>query len=213
MRQPFKIAIALLSVGLSVAIYRSYLLTSPENLATGTPQSNIPSGEANKGAAQTDRAALASKGAAVINPADKKWVFRTQPPAEATIKEIIAPELPAENKHAVLVTVTAVDPQKFWAAQMVKQVPQEVRANRKMSVHFWARSLQSTPVWVIFEEGKSPHTPELQSKVTFTPQWKQYELPFRTTQNHIEPHANFCIKVGIQTGEIEVAGIYVDELQ
>jgi hypothetical protein len=93
---------------------------------------------------------------------------------------------------------------------MIKEVPQDVLAGKNMVVHFWGRSLQNTPVWLIFEEGKSPHTPELQQKVTLTPEWKQYELPFRTSRDHINPHANFCIKAGIQAGEIEVAGIYVD---
>lgn len=146
----------------------------------------------------------------VINPESTKWNLVTQPPAQAVMENTIVAELPATNKHAVHLTVTQVDPAKFWSAQMIKEVPQDVKAGKNMVVHFWGRSLQSTPVWLIFEEGKSPHTPELQQKVTLTPQWKQYELPFKTTRDHIAPHANFCIKAGIQPGEIEVAGIYVD---
>lgn len=146
----------------------------------------------------------------VIDPESTKWKLVTQPPTQAAMEDTIVAELPATNKHAVHLTVTQVDPAKFWCAQMIKEVPQDVKAGKEMVVHFWERSVQNTPVWLIFEEGKSPHTPELQQKVTLTSEWKQYELPFRTTRDHIAPHANFCIKAGIQTGEIEVAGIYVD---
>jgi hypothetical protein len=146
----------------------------------------------------------------VINPESTKWNLVTQPPAQAAMENTIVNELPGSNKHAVHLTVSQVDPAKFWCAQMIKEVPQDVLAGKNMVVHFWGRSLQNTPVWLIFEEGKSPHTPELQQKVTLTPEWKQYELPFRTSRDHINPHANFCIKAGIQAGEIEVAGIYVD---
>lgn len=146
----------------------------------------------------------------VIDPESTKWKLVTQPPAQAAMEDTIVAELPGTNKHAVHLTVTQVDPAKFWCAQMIKEVPQDVKEGKEMVVHFWGRSVQNTPVWLIFEEGKSPHTPELQQKVTLTSEWKQYELPFRTTRDHISPHANFCIKAGIQTGEIEVAGIYVD---
>ncbi|MBC7809074.1 MAG: hypothetical protein H7145_23305 [Akkermansiaceae bacterium] len=153
---------------------------------------------------------ISGAGKSVINPESTKWNLVTQPPAQAAMEDTIVEELPGTNKHAVHLTVSQVDPAKFWSAQMIKEVPQDVMSGKEMVVHFWGRSLQSTPVWLIFEEGKSPHTPELQQKVTLTPEWKQYELPFRTTRDHIAPHANFCIKAGIQPGEIEVAGIYVD---
>ncbi len=147
----------------------------------------------------------------VIDPEKTKWKLVTQSPAEATMEETISAELPGSNKHAVHVVVTKVDPAKFWAAQMIKEVPQNVLGGKEMVVHFWGRSVQKTPVWVIFEDGKVPHTPELQEKVTLSPEWKQYELPFTTTADHTTPPANFCIKAGIQPGEIEVAGIYVDD--
>ncbi|MBC8137614.1 MAG: hypothetical protein H8F28_17160 [Fibrella sp.] len=146
----------------------------------------------------------------VIDPESTKWNLVTQPPAQATMENTIVAELPGTNKHAVHLRVSQVDPAKFWSAQMIKEVPQDVKSGKEMVVHFWGRSVQNTPIWMIFEEGKSPHTPELQQKVILTPEWKQYELPFRTTRDHIAPHANFCIKAGIQAGEIEVAGIYVD---
>ncbi|MBC7804747.1 MAG: hypothetical protein H7145_01225 [Akkermansiaceae bacterium] len=149
--------------------------------------------------------------AGVILPEDSRWSLRVQPPAQAAILETVNNAVPDENKHGIHLIVTAVDRKKFWAAQMIKRVPREVFADRQMAVRFWGRSVQQTPVWVVFEEGRSPHTPELQVKVTLTPEWRQYDLPFRTTRDHVSPHANFCIKAGIQPGEIEVSGIYVEE--
>ena len=146
----------------------------------------------------------------VIDPNATKWGLSVQLPAKATMEETVVAELPGDNKHAVHLIVEKVDPVKFWCAQMIKEVPQDVLSGKNMVVHFWGRSVQNTPVWVIFEEGKSPHTPDLQEKVPLSPEWKQYELPFRTSRDHVAPRANFCIKAGIQAGEIEVAGIYVD---
>ncbi len=210
-RHPAKIAVILLSLGLSIALYRaSHVLNANVAVAQTVPPTQSRPASATKPSAVAMATSAAST--SVIAPDDARWALRTQAPAEAAITDTVADDLPANNKHAVHVQVTTVDPKKFWAAQIIKQVPQEVHASRSMTVHFWGRSAQHTPVWVIFEEGKPPHTPELQQKVTFSPEWKQYEIPFRTTREHVKPHANFCIKAGIQPGEIEVAGIYVDEL-
>ena len=149
---------------------------------------------------------------AVIAPDQGTWSLRKQSPAEATIEEIIAPELPTPNKHAVRLDVAQVDTEKFWAVQMLKPVPQAIYARRDMTVAFWGRSPTNTSVWVVFEQGKPPHTPELQKKIMLSPQWKQYQVPFRTTRNHTDPHANFCVKAGVEPGVTEVAGIYVGEV-
>lgn len=180
--------------------------TRPTKEAGATPSAGKSSGSIGKAGSGK----RFSGGNSVIDPESTKWNLVTQPPAQAKMEDTIVNELPGSNKHAVHLTVTQVDPAKFWCAQMIKEVPQDVKSGKEMAVHFWGRSVQNTPVWVIFEEGKSPHTPELQQKVMLTPEWKQYELPFRTTRDHISPHANFCIKAGIQAGEIEVSGIYVD---
>lgn len=213
MRPPVKVAVVLLSIGLAVALYRAYILVSPGPGAVAESSSRSSVAKDSVSPANPSRSnGSKSKSVEIIQPDDGKWSLRKQAPAEATIKETVVEDLPIDNKHAVHLVVTAIDPAKFWAAQLVKDVPQDVRANRNMVVHFWGRSKQSTPIWLIFEEGKPPHTPELQQKVTLSPEWKQYELPFRTTRDHINPHGSFCIKAGIQAGEIEVAGIYVDEI-
>ncbi len=198
MKQSIKIAVTLLCVGLAIALYRTL---SPGGVPPTTPRVARPA------AIGTPRAPSAG---AVIHPLGEKWVLRQQAPARATIEESVANDLPTANKHDVHLIVTAVDPRKFWAAQMVKVVPQPLKARRQMVVRFWGRSAQSTPVWVIFEEGRSPHTPDLQKLVTLTPEWREYSLPFRTSRDHVDPHANFCIKAGIKPGEIEVADIRVD---
>lgn len=179
----------------------------PAKEADAAPAKSASTG-ASKGTGGSKRTANTSN--SLIAPESTKWNLVTQPPAQASMENTMVEELPGSNKHAVHLIVTQVDPAKFWCAQMIKEVPQDVKSGKEMVVHFWGRSVQSTPIWLIFEEGKSPHTPELQQKVVLTPEWKQYELPFRTTRDHIAPHANFCIKAGIQAGEIEVAGIYVD---
>ncbi len=148
----------------------------------------------------------------VITPDSGKWSLRKQAPAQADIEEITAPDLPTENKHAVRLEVSQTDPAKFWAVQILKPVPQAIPAKRDLFVRFWGRSPTNTPVWVVFEQGEPPHRPELQKKISLTPRWKQYEIPFRTTQDHTNPHADFCIKAGIEAGTTEVAGIYVDEV-
>ena len=150
-------------------------------------------------------------GDSVINPDDMPWKMIAQPPAEAVMTNIVAADLPDANKHAVRLVVTKVVPEKFWCAQLLKEVPQTIPANKAMVVHFWGRSRQKTPIWVVMEGGESPHTPELQENITLSEKWKQYELPFTTTEDHTKSHANFCIKAGTQRGEIEVADIFVDE--
>lgn len=146
----------------------------------------------------------------VIDPHATKWKLITQPPAVAVMDNIVVQQLPVDNKHAVRLVVDEVDSAKPWCAQMVKEVPQDVASGKNMVVHFWGRSAKNTSVLFVFEEGKSPHASELQEKVTLSPEWKSYQLPFRTTKAHVSPRANFCIKAGLETGEIEVAGIYVE---
>lgn len=207
MKQPFKIAIFLVCLGVAVALYRTFAVRdTTASVPTAPRQTVVP-----KAPVAPSAVPRTVSGDSVIEPGAGKWSLRQQPPAQATIEETIANDLPSKNKHMVRLRVTAVDPDKYWAAQMLKEVPQEVQAGKNMLIRFWGRSRQSTPIWVMFEAGASPHAPEIQKQVRLSPEWKEYTMPFSTKQSHREPHANFCIKAGIQIGEIEVAGIRVEE--
>jgi hypothetical protein len=148
-------------------------------------------------------------GASLIDPTRQGWSLATQKPAAATMKLQVSPELPAGSQHSLHLEVTAVDPNKYWCAQLLKKVPQAVEGNHNLTVQFWGRSVKKTAVYVVFEEGLSPHTAELQKNVRLTPEWRQYQFPFRTTKDHTDTHANFCIKAGLEVGEIEIANMHV----
>lgn len=145
----------------------------------------------------------------VIDPTAQPWTLATQPPAEASKDEYNADDLPGDIKHAVRVKVTKVDSVKFWCAQLIKRVPQEIPEGRNLAVRFWARSKTSTPVHVVFETGYVPHEPELDKIIAFTPEWKEYTIRFRTRLDHTKVNANFCLKAGITPGEVEVSQVRV----
>jgi|GEM_PF-4514233 hypothetical protein len=148
----------------------------------------------------------------IIDPTAFPWTLAIQTPAAATKEEFKAPDLPGKIKHAVRLKVTQVDPNKFWCAQLIKRVPQAIKANHSLEVRFWARSTTNTAVHVVFEEGQSPHTPELDKVIRFTPEWKEYTLKFRTKQDHTEVQPNFCLKAGISPGELEISEVRVIDL-
>ena len=148
-------------------------------------------------------------GKLVIDPVAFPWTLATQPPAEAIKTDFSSAQIPGEIKHAVRLTVTKVDPTKFWCAQLIKQVPQPIAANHNLIVTFWARSKTNVSVHVVFEEGQVPHTPELDTVIAFTPDWKEYTLHFRTNRDHTKIPANFCLKAGIMPGELEISEVRV----
>ena len=151
-------------------------------------------------------------GSSVIDPNAAHWTLATQKPAVATMKMINDADVPSGDPHALHMEVTSVDPVKYWAAQLIKSVPDEVHADRSMTVRFWGRSKTSTPVYIVFEEGQPPHAAELSKVVKLTPDWKEYSLPFRTTKDHVDIHANFCIKAGIAAGEFDISQMRVNDL-
>jgi hypothetical protein len=151
-------------------------------------------------------------GSAIIDPDGMRWTLVTQPPANATMTDVVPAEKPGGNTHAIKLNVTAVDAAKYWSAQLIKRVPQEVPANRSMEIRFWARSATSTSVYVVFEEGQSPHAADVSQVVKFTPEWKEYTIPFLTKKDHSQVHANFCFKAGIAPGETEFSNVHVRDL-
>lgn len=154
-----------------------------------------------------------SAGNSIIVPTDTEWSLVTQPPAQAQKSLFVAEDVPGRpNSHALHLTVSAVDAGKYWSAQLLKSVPGNVKAGRSMQARFWGRSKTNIPVYVVFEEGNSPHAAELSKQITMTPEWKQYQLPFKTTKDHTEVRANFCLKAGIQPGELEVSDVHLDDL-
>ncbi|MBC8142029.1 MAG: hypothetical protein H7Y38_11380 [Armatimonadetes bacterium] len=207
MKQSLKLVILLLSVGAAIAMYRVFMTSAEDEGKDIRPASKIVV------TAQTaPQTPFQTAAKTVIDPDSGKWSLRSQSPAEATIEEVLAPDLPGDNKHAVRLDVSQVDPEKFWAVQILKPVPQPISAKRDLFVRFWGRSPTKTSVWVVFEEGEAPRAPELQKKILLSPEWRQYEIPFRTVRDHTDIPANFCIKAGIEPGVTEVAGIYVDEV-
>lgn len=209
MRQPIKFALLLLCIGVSIAAYRLFSASHSAPVPPNAPTKAAPASPAGKPPAEKMPGAFTAT-ESVIHPDNGKWSLRQQAPAQATMTEIVSQEIPGSNKHAVHLVVSAVDPKKFWAAQILKGVPQDIRANQKMVVRFWGRSALGTPIWVFFEAGKPPRTPELQKQITLSPTWTQYSIPFHTKSDHVDPHADFCIKAGIKPGVVEVAGIHVD---
>jgi hypothetical protein len=151
-------------------------------------------------------------GALTSDPNSTTWELVTEKPAAATMGMVNVADAPGANgPHTLHVEVTAVDPVKYWKAQLIKQVPDGIPADRSLTVRFWARSKTSTPVYVAFEEGKAPHTAEMTELVTLTPDWKEYSLPFRTVLDHTSTHANFNVKAGLALGEFEIAQMRVSD--
>jgi hypothetical protein len=162
------------------------------------------------GGGLTPRPRPKGSGQAIIDPLEKKWALVSQEPAKAAMNEFIATDMPGgANNHAVHLDVSAVDSSKYWCAQLIKQVPRPVEAGHNMEVRFWGRSKKNTGVYIVFEEGESPHAAELSKVVSMTPEWKEYTLPFVTTKDHTMVPANFCIKAGIMPGEIDISDVRV----
>ena len=151
-------------------------------------------------------------GTPMIVPTAERWTLSIQKPADAQMTMFTDQTLAAKDNHALHLVVKSVDPVKYWAAQLIKRVPNAVPAHHSMVVRFWGRSKTSTPAYIVFEEGQSPHASELSQVVRFTPDWKLYECPFVTSKDHTDIHANFCVKAGISPGEIDLSTMEVNDL-
>lgn len=206
------IAIAFVLLATVALMRRDSRSGATGNAETGKTASKPASPKAfDSGATSSD--SNSKSGSSIIVPTDRQWSLVTQPPAEAQKSLFVTDDVPSNpGMHALHLTVTAVDSGKYWSAQLVKSVPASVPAGRSMVARFWGRSKANTPVYIVFEEGNSPHAAELSKQVSLTPDWKRYELPFRTSKDHTDVHANFCLKAGIQPGELEVADVHLDDL-
>ena len=185
---------------------------TPEAASTGTGKTTKPSTASSASAAPTTLVSGAPKplgGSSLIDPNKQEWTLVTQKPAVAAMKLQTSTDLPAGLQHSLHLDVKAVDPNKYWCAQLLKTVPQAVEGNHNLTVQFWGRSEKKTAVYIVFEEGVSPHASELQKQVRFTPEWRQYQFPFRTTKDHTDVHATFCVKAGIEPGEVDIANMHV----
>jgi len=206
--KPAGAALLLLAIGTLVVL----LVKKNQSAAANAGAGKTPTAVGAKAGAVTGSGRPRPKpsGEAIIDPLEKKWALLTQPPAKATTKEFVADDMPGgTNTHAVHLEVSEVDSSKYWCAQLLKQVPRPIEAGHKMEVRFWGRSKKSTSVYVVFEEGETPHAADLSKVVQFTPDWKEYTLEFQTNKDHTAVPANFCIKAGIMPGEIDISDIRV----
>ncbi|GAB4454330.1 MAG: hypothetical protein OHK0029_08760 [Armatimonadaceae bacterium] len=206
--KPAGFAVVVVTIGVLAALV---VVLSGKLNGPGTGKPSVAGDSASSGAVSTGDSGGTESGKLIIDPTEAPWTLATQPPAQATKSEFNDATLPGNIKHAVRLEVTQVDPAKFWCAQLIKKVPQSIKANHNLTVRFWARSAQETSVHVVFEDGQSPHTPELDKIIRFTPDWKEYTLRFRTTRDHDMVPANFCLKAGMMTGEVEISDVRVSD--
>lgn len=209
--KPAGAALLLLAIGTLVVL----LVKKGQAPAPGAGKTPVGASSA-KGATAAGKVSGSSRprpkpsGDAIIDPLEKKWALLTQPPAKAKMEEFKADDMPGgTNPHAVHLEVSEVDTSKYWCAQLLKQVSRPIEAGHKLEVRFWGRSKQKTSVYVVFEEGETPHAADLSKVVQFTPDWQEYTMEFSTIKDHTAVPANFCIKAGIMPGEIDIADIRV----
>lgn len=204
------IAITALAI---IAFSKTHTSTGGGPEKTGGPDLSSPTAAGNdEGHSEAVADPSKRRAGELIDPVSQHWSLGVQDPARARIDYFLASDLPgSEDKHALRFDILAVDPNKYWAAQLIKVIPDPVPLGHHVIVHFWARSKTSNTAHIVFEEGKPPHTPQLSQVVSFTPTWKKYDFPFITTKDNTAVHANFCVKASVTPGEIEIAQLYLQD--
>lgn len=131
-------------------------------------------------------------------------------------KEIVTDEsAPFPEKKFVRCTVLRVRPGEHWSQQVMytRAHPTPVPPGRNCTVRFWGRSRKSSTMFVAIQQGVEPFQKDLDKRLTLTPEWRLYEMPFRTTHDYRKDGLQFVFQVGISPGEFDLAEpqVYVAE--
>jgi GH35 family endo-1,4-beta-xylanase len=136
---------------------------------------------------------------------DGDWTFGSVPPQDASEARVPGP---ADVGLAYRITLNAV-PADAWGVALQKGLPEAIRRNQVMRLHFWARSVTHTPFRAVYEMDTDPYTKALAAVVSPGPHWTEYAFPF-TSPPYAPNGAHVTFHLGFAKGTIELAGMRLE---
>jgi hypothetical protein len=137
---------------------------------------------------------------------DAEWRLDNES-KDATILVTLDPNAPGANNSVLRATVKKANPHTPYLVRASKSVPQTLPAKHKIRLSIWAKSRTSSPVTLLFEEGKPPYTKDFNQELPLTPKWKKHVVTFETKRAYGPNEAQIRLILGAKTGEFEFSGL------
>jgi hypothetical protein len=121
------------------------------------------------------------------------------------------PTTPNAEKRYLHAVIKQIDPAQFWDVQILRDAQVDVPAGQDLVLQLVARSATKNPVEVGFIRAGADYHADLSQKLTLTPNWKTYTVPFKASRTYLHATAgegaSVCLHCGQRIGTIDVAAL------
>jgi len=108
------------------------------------------------------------------------------------------------NEEVVKITVRKAPPPGVYP-QVLREVPGQTAKGSYLKISFRARSKEDLPVTVVFGEKSPPYTSYFRAPVVLSPQWQDYALVFKASEDFEAGRNNLSFQMPNYKGEIEIS--------
>jgi len=144
-----------------------------------------------------------------LDGTDSPWQLICPHPSGAQIHAVA----PADPGAVMQVAVFEATPKAYWSTQIRRYVAVSVNGNHDVILHFWARAVESSSMYVIFEGSGEHSNKELNQRIDLTSTWTEFSLPFRTASVGYPPHGSrISFQLGLAPAQFEFSGISLLDL-
>jgi len=148
-----------------------------------------------------------------LDGTDSLWQLICPHPAGAQIHAIAPADPGAADGAGMQVAVVEATPKAYWSTQIRRCVAVPVNGNHDVILHFWARAVESSSMYVIFEGSGEHSNKELNQRIDLTSTWTEFSLPFRTASVGYPPHGSrISFQLGLAPAQFEFSGISLLDL-
>ncbi len=142
---------------------------------------------------------------------DGRFALFQSMPGSATLTNIVADGTPGGHPTALRLAIAkSADP--FYHLALSQDVPVAVREWTRLRLRFWARSGAGNPMRAVVEKAGPPWTSVAETSPTLTREWTEYRATGTARGRFAPGDMAVRFQVGHQTGDVELAGIALDDL-
>jgi GH35 family endo-1,4-beta-xylanase len=130
-------------------------------------------------------------------------------PAEGDMSAVTTAgsDLPGKVRQALRITIHRPS-EPFYATQLMKDIPEAVKAGTRIRLSFLARSRTANPLRAVVEKAGPPYTPVVEMNLTLKDRWTRYTAS-GTAPTFPPNGVGVRFQVGHKEGEIELADIHL----
>lgn len=139
-----------------------------------------------------------------------QWRLMRPSLADAALDIVPAQGQPGGNTTAIRLTITN-PASPAWHILTGHSLPADPPEGDILRMKFWACSPTGNPVRALVERSASPYTPVIESMLTLTSDWKEYEFT-AISPGYGPGGVQVTFQAGYQAGVVYLAGVTVEDL-